>query len=142
MNRLSSAGEDRSEFALSYNRRLIAYLHRYDLDITLHICGDTSLTVDLIPETGADLFSFDQLNVNSAISAIGDSVRLVGNIPPNSLLTSSNADIENACDDVLEPGLDNPSGFVFSTGCEVPIGCNSDKLQLMIDLGKKVKYGV
>ena len=129
-----------TQFALPYNSRLIDYLHRYDLDITLHICGDTSSLIDLIAETGADLFSFDQLDIDTAVNTIGDRVRLVGNLPTNSLLTSSDLNIENACNEALKKGIANPKGFVLSTGCEVPIRCDPDKLQGMIDLGKKVRY--
>jgi len=130
-----------TEFALPYNRRLISYLHRYDLDITLHICGETSALLDLIPETGADLFSFDKLDIYKAVNEIGASVRLVGNLPPNSLLSSSGSQIETACETVLHAGILNPKGFVLSTGCEIPINCNPQKLQALINLGKKAKYG-
>jgi len=128
------------EFAQPYLHRLIAYLHRYDLDITLHICGDTSKHTDLIAETGADLFSFDKLEVMTAIQDMGEQVRLVGNLPPNGLLESSNLHIENACISILKQGITNPKGFVLSTGCEVPHRCDRRKLQTMIELGKKAKY--
>jgi len=130
------------EFALSYNRRLIEYLHRYDLDITLHICGDTSSIVDLIIETDADLFSFDRLDVQAAVDTIGRQIRLVGNIPPNGLLSLSNLDIDAACGIALRHGIMNPKGFVLSTGCEVPIRCDRGKLQNMIDIGKRARYNI
>jgi uroporphyrinogen decarboxylase len=130
------------EFALPYNRRLIEYLHRYDLDITLHICGDTSSIVDLMIETGADLFSFDRLDVQTAVDAIGEKVRLVGNIPPNGLLSSSSMDMDVACGTALKQGIANPKGFVLSTGCEVPIRCDRGRLQKMIDIGKKAGYNI
>ncbi len=129
-----------SEFALPYNNRLIRYLHRYDLDITLHICGDTSGMIDLIAETGADLFSFDMLNVDTAVDAIGEQVRLIGNIPPNGLLPNSNYQIAESSHSILRSGINNPKGFVFSTGCEVPIRCDSDKLDHMIKIGKSIRY--
>jgi len=128
------------EFAQPYLQRLISYLHRYDLDITLHICGDTSKHTDLIAETGADLFSFDKLNVASAVQDMGEQVRLVGNLPPNGLLESSSLHIEDACNSVLSQGIANPKGFVLSTGCEVPHKCDSGKLHTMIDIGKNAKY--
>ena len=128
------------EFSLPFTRQLIAHLHRYDLDITLHICGDTSAIVDLIADTGTDLFSFDQLDINIAVNTIGKRVRLVGNLPPYSLLASSNLNIEDTCGAALKKGITNPRGFVLSTGCEVPIRCNTDKLQNIIDIGKKARY--
>ena len=129
-----------NQFAKPYQKRLIEYLHRYDLDITLHICGDTINIVDLIPETGADLFSFDKLNISIPLERIGDKVRLVGNLAPYGLLSSSEMNIENESEKIIERGLVNPKGFVFSTGCEVPIKCDREKLQRMIDVGRKANY--
>ena len=130
-----------SEFALPYQRQLTDYLHRYDLDITLHICGDTTRIVDLIPETGADLFSFDQLDIGTAVDRIGGKVRLVGNIPPSGLLPSSGLVLEEYCHNLIENGLSNPKGFVLSTGCEVPIRCDPARLQTVIKCGKNATYG-
>lgn len=128
-------------FALPYQQRLISYLHRYDLDITLHICGDTSGMLDLIAATGADLFSFDQVEVQEVVAAMGAQMRLVGNLAPHSLLPSSKASIESETEQTLEAGLKNPRGFVLSTGCEVPIRCQPEKLQTIIEIGKRSAYG-
>ncbi len=129
-----------ADFALPYQARLIAYLHRYDLDITLHVCGETETILDLIPRTGADLFSFDRAEVPSAVEAMGDRVRLVGNIAPHALLPSSASEIVRDTEAVLEAGLKNPRGFVLSTGCEVPIGCRPERLQALIETGKRTSY--
>jgi len=129
-----------SDFALPYTKRLITHLHRYDLDITLHICGETSSIVDLISDTGADLFSLDKLDIENAMSSIGDKVRLVGNLAPHNLLASSKVSIEDSCQHIINSGLQNKKGFVLSTGCEVPIRCQPEKLEKYIKLGKEAKY--
>ncbi len=129
-----------SEFALPYERRLMDYLHRFDLDVTLHICGDTTTLVDLIPATGADLFSFDKLEVCAAMTAMGQQIRLVGNISPSLLLESSRVSLEPHCLHVIQQGLGNPRGFVFSTGCEAPIRCCAERLDMMIRIGKQSRY--
>lgn len=129
-----------SEFAAPYEKRLIDYLHRYDLDITLHICGDTSGMLDLISGAGADLFSFDQVEVARVSEAMGGRVRLVGNLSPTSLLPSSSASVEDGVERIIAEGLGNPRGMVVSTGCEVPIMCHRGKLEDMINAGKKYSY--
>ncbi len=128
------------EFASPYIRRLISHLHRYDLDITLHICGDTSRIFDLIPGTGADLFSIDKLDLKTAIDGIGNTVRLVGNYAPFKLMSSSKSSIPGECDYIIRQGLKNPKGFVFSTGCEVPINADKQRLKAFIKLGKGANY--
>lgn len=121
-----------SQFALPYTSSLISHLHRYDLDITLHICGDTSLIYDLIPDSKADLFSFDQLDLQAAIDTMGETVRLMGNLAPYKLLPSIETSIHHECSQIIKTGITNPKGFVFSTGCEVPINCDINKLKALI----------
>jgi len=128
------------EFALPYQRKFIDYLHRYDLDVTLHICGDTSDQLELIAQSGADLFSFDKTEIHDVKACMGEKIRLVGNLPPNALLKSSSIDTALAVKEALKQGSDAPRGFVLSTGCEVPIQCQTNKLQELISIGKKAFY--
>jgi len=127
-------------FALPYTKRIIDHLHRYDLDVTLHICGDTSRMLDAIIETGADLFSFDKIEPEQIIHKTGNYIRLVGNIPPHCLLESSKIDIGEATDKLARSGILSPKGFVISTGCEVPLHCSPEKLHTMINRGKQALY--
>ncbi|MBM3326140.1 MAG: hypothetical protein FJY65_04030 [Calditrichaeota bacterium] len=128
------------EFALPYIKGLIDYLHRYDLDIMLHICGETKNILDLIPATDADLFSLDKLDLAAACKEIGSRVRLVGNIPPNSLLAFSGHPTFGPVEEALTIGMQNPKGFVLSTGCEVPIRADKEKLLTMINTAKRARY--
>lgn len=129
-----------SDFALPYEKALIKHLHRYDLDITLHICGDTTSYLDLIPSSGADLFSFDKAPVAACRDCMGTSVRLIGNLPPNGLLGSSRLQVPEEIRRIETEGIINPKGFVLSTGCEVPIMCHTGKLEAMISEGRKFSY--
>jgi len=108
--------------------------------ISLFISGDTSNILDLIPQTGADLFSFDLVQLEQVRNAMGEKVRLVGNLPPNELLDSSHVDVRQKTSTIISEGIVNPRGFVLSTGCEVPIQCNSEKLDMLIRLGKESAY--
>jgi uroporphyrinogen decarboxylase len=128
------------EFALPYQERLILYLHRFDLDITLHICGQTGDRLDLVLQTGADLFSFDQTDFSQAMQVMAHQVRLIGNLPPNELLPTGKLSMEKAARELMQRGIESPKGFVLSTGCEVPIRCDSEKLICFIETGKKVRY--
>jgi len=127
-------------FALPYEEKLIRYLHRYDLDITLHICGETESYIDLVHLTGADLFSFDKIPVHTCREVLGQKIRLVGNLAPHALLNSSKLDIPQATQNIIAEGLPNPKGFVLSTGCEAPIMCSDWKLLQMIGEGMKARY--
>lgn len=128
------------EFALPYQQKFIDYLHRFDIDVTLHICGDTSHQLDLIAQSRADLFSFDKADVHNVKCTMGNDIRLVGNLSPSHLLDSSGVEIAESTKQILKEGKNNPRGFVLSTGCEVPIRCAPQKLQTLIRTGKQDFY--
>jgi uroporphyrinogen decarboxylase len=108
------------EFALPYERRLIEFLHRYDLDVTLHICGDTTPMLPLLKETGADLVSLDRVDLDMARRALGDTLRLVGNYDTSRLLLDSPEQVEQEVHRMVESSSGSPKGYVAATGCEVP----------------------
>ena len=108
------------EFALPFERRLIDYLHRYDLDITLHICGDTMPLLPLLKETGADLVSLDRVDLAQAQQVLGDTQRLVGNYDTSRLLLGPPDRVEQEVRSMVAAARGNPKGYIAATGCEVP----------------------
>ncbi len=109
------------KYALPGTKRLIDRLHRLDLDITLHVCGETGPILEDLAATGADLLSFDQASVALVRETIGDRVRLVGNVSPQLLLEGERNEIQKAVRAAAREGVGTPKGFVLSTGCELPI---------------------
>ncbi len=76
------------EFALPYERRLIDFLHRYDLDVILHICGETTPILDLLPDTNADLISLDRVSIAHALDKLSRKMRIIGNFDTSNLAFS------------------------------------------------------
>jgi uroporphyrinogen decarboxylase len=109
------------KFALPGTKRLIERLHRLDLDVTLHVCGDTAPILADLAATGADLLSFDQTPIGEVRERIGDRVRLVGNVSPQTLLQGDRASVERETAAAMRAGIGTPKGFVLSTGCELAI---------------------
>jgi uroporphyrinogen decarboxylase len=120
------------QFALPYERRLIDFLHRYDLDITLHICGDTTPMLELLPESNADLISLDRVDLEKAKQTLGSRLRLIGNYHTTSILLGSPAEIEQQVRAMVAVGRDNPKGYVAATGCEVPLRTPRENVKAFI----------
>jgi len=121
-----------ARFALPYLKRLIGFMHRYDLDIILHICGETEPVLAHIDASGTDLFSFDRNDCIATRGAIGDSVRLIGNIDPQDMLFSHPASIRQKVKETVTAMKDTPKGFVISTGCEIPIKSPPENVKAFI----------
>jgi len=109
------------EFALPYEQEVIRFWHRYDLDVILHICGDTELIIDDMPETGADLVSIDRIVLEDAVRRVGERVRVIGNFGTSDIWLGSAAEIESAVEAMVAANRSCPMGYVASTGCEVPV---------------------
>lgn len=125
------------EFALVYEQRLINYLHRYDFDVILHICGDTAPIIDILLQTGADLLSLDRINMLLAVEKLSARVRLIGNLDTSKLVTSEPEEIYSLTGAMVEQLKFIRKGYVASTGCEVPIKATKDNVLAFIRAAKE-----
>lgn len=126
------------QFALPGLRKLNDFMHRYDLDTMLHICGETSQIIEMIPDTATELFSFDKTCCGEVKDSIGNEVRLVGNISPQDMLFSSPDEIRLKVRNAIEIMLDSPKGCVISTGCELPIKTPKENVIAFIETAKEI----
>lgn len=122
------------QYALPYEKLLVDFLHRYDMDVVLHICGDMSRSVHLLPLTGADLVSLDKVDLAAAKAAVGSKMRLVGNVDPSEImLRGTPEDVRCAVRGCLDAAKDNPKGFVAATGCEIPFDTPRENVKAFIE---------
>ena len=78
--------------------------------IILHICGDTTLFLDSILETGFCAFSFEgpAVEVKKTKEIIGDRMALFGNIPTVEVLMSGTVDdVKSAVLKAIDEGIDS-----------------------------------
>lgn len=128
------------QFALPYLKKLIKFMHRYDLDTMIHICGETELLLDGIQDTETDLFSFDRNDCIKTKNEIGNTIRLIGNIDPAEILLSDPKTIYNKVKKTVTDMKDTQKGFLISTGCEIPVKSPVENVKAFIsaahDFGK------
>lgn len=120
------------EFAFGAEKAVIEFLHRYDLDVILHICGDTSGIISLLPETEADLVSVDKVNIREVIQTVGQRVRVIGNFDTTELWLGDGAEIKEKVAGMVVMAKTCPRGYVAATGCEVPIATPPENLQAFV----------
>ncbi len=128
------------DFALPYERKLIDFLHRYDLDIVLHICGETEPILDLILETGADLVSLDRVDLSVVLERLSNSVRIVGNFDTSVIAFSSSEKITEQVTNMVKKGCQSKKGYIAATGCEVPIKTPVENVKAFIDAAKEAGW--
>jgi len=105
----------------------------------LHICGKTTEILDLIPQTGADLFSLDyKVDLALAREKLGGKIAFGGQLDPiKVLLEGSPKDVETASKKCInDAGL---NGYVLMPGCDVPPKTKMENVQAMIKVAHQTQ---
>jgi uroporphyrinogen decarboxylase len=128
------------KFALPGEQGLIKFLHRYDFDVILHICGDTTPLLDSLLLTGADLISLDRVDLNQAIQKLAKKMRIIGNFDTTKIGLSSSDKIAKEVKEMVRIGLQAEKGYIAATGCEVPIRAPIENVKAFIAAAKEVGW--
>jgi uroporphyrinogen decarboxylase len=128
------------QFALPYERRLVDYLHRFDLDIILHICGETAPILDLLPATNADLISVDKIDLDLVVKKLSDTIRVVGNYNTSKIAFSTPEKIYEEVKTMVAHGMKSTKGYIVATGCEVPIMTPMENIRAFIQAAKETAW--
>jgi MtaA/CmuA family methyltransferase len=114
-------------------RRLI---HETPVPVVLHVCGDTSLILDLMAETGAAAVSLDQcMDLRVARGRVGETCALAGNVDPLTLLTGSPDDVACETAEVIAAG--GRRGHIVMPGCGVPPGAPVENVVAMVEAARQ-----
>ncbi len=128
------------DFALPYERTLIDFLHRYDFDVILHICGETEPILDLLLETRADLISLDRIELSLAINKLSKKMRIIGNFDTSMIAFSSAREIKDNVKNMVKQGIMSKKGYIAATGCEVPIRAPVENVKSFIKAAEEVGW--
>lgn len=128
------------QFALPYEKALIDFLHRYDLDIILHICGDTTPIINLIPETGADLISLDRVDILQVLDKLSDKMRIIGNFDTSMIAMARPEVISDEVRKMVGKAKMAKKGYIASTGCEVPIRTPPENVKAFVAAAKEIGW--
>lgn len=104
------------EFALEYEQRLIAAIHRMGAKCKLHICGNITPILGDIAQTKADIVDCDHMVDLQLAGRMLPGACISGNINPVLLLNSRKA-VEHEVNDCLTAGNER---HILAAGCEIP----------------------
>jgi uroporphyrinogen decarboxylase len=101
---------------------------------TLHICGDITDRLDLMPETGANILSLDyKVSMKTAAEQLGSKMVIAGNADPVDVIMLGNEEtVRNAYLKILEEVAGVP--YVLMAGCSIPGKTPLANLKVMRDI--------
>lgn len=124
------------EFALPYQKKFMQRVKAIGALSLLHICGDITDRLDLIPDSGADVLSVDfKVDLAQAKAVVGTKIAIAGNVNPVSPLENGTpAEVAAAARDCIEKaGQDG--NFILTPGCDIPPGVPPENIRAFIETG-------
>ncbi len=118
-------------FGLPYFKEL------YDRDVSvkfLHNDAPCKVSAPYLPEIGINLFNMGyEVDLNELKAITGNTVTMLGNIPPRDVLASASpAEVKQVTRKLVE-SLDDTSRVIFSCGGGMPPGVSSENLQAFLE---------
>jgi len=107
------------EFVLPYERRIIDGIHEMGGRVRLHICGNTSKSLEAIGTLKADLVDLDfMVSVAAARAAMGPNQVFTGNIDPVAVVRNGTPEGITAA--IAQCHEEAGQHYVVAAGCEIP----------------------
>ena len=121
------------KFALPFEKDAAECSANLGLPHVLHICGDTSLILEDMIETGSDGLELDyKTDSVKTHDVVKDRVTLFGNIDPSGVLALGSIDqVTDKTRELLDLFADTPR-FVLNSGCALPATTPSENIHAMI----------
>lgn len=110
---------------------------------SLHICGNTNDRLENMAATGAACLEVDTpVDLRRAAKLVGKKVSLQGNIDTTTFLIGRPKDIfraANKCFEDIQMGKGSLSGFILSSGCEIPYRAKAENIKALVAAAKQYK---
>ncbi|WP_201765745.1 uroporphyrinogen decarboxylase family protein [Treponema primitia] len=122
------------EFALPYLKKVYDWYRAKKLITTLHICGDITNRLDLIPETGTHVLSLDyKVSMKTAAETLGDKLVIAGNADPVGIIMEGDEEmVRKAYLEIFEQVQGVP--YALMGGCSIPGATPLANYEVMRDL--------
>jgi MtaA/CmuA family methyltransferase len=121
-------------YAFPYEKQVVEVAHEAGLPYTLHICGNTSLILNDMIETGADALELDyKTDILTIAEIFKNRVTLIGNIDPSGVLAMGTPDEVARKTRELVKIMGPTNRFILNAGCAIPPGTPEKNLRAMLD---------
>ncbi len=122
------------EFALPYEKKIVDVAHECGLPYMLHICGDTTVILDAMKETGIDSVELDYgTDIQAVYDVFGNDVVFSGCVDPSGVMLQGTPEIVAAeAQKVLDIYTDSPA-YIVNAGCAVPTLTPPENLRALVE---------
>jgi uroporphyrinogen decarboxylase len=127
------------DFIKPYHKELCDYFRSKRAPMALHICGYIDPIMEDILDTGINFISLDApSSLNKLVEISKGKAVIMGNVSTRLFDTGTREEMEKAISDCVETAAEG-SGFILSSGCEIPRTSTEDRIDQFIKYGRQ--YG-
>ena len=122
------------EFAFPYLKRVSDRIRARGVRVTIHICGNTTNRLDLIPQAGAQIMSVDyKVNLADARRLLGGRIAFAGNMNPVAIMQKQTvAGVAAASREAIaQAGI--AGGYILMPGCDIPPSVPIENVKTMVE---------
>lgn len=124
------------EFALPYITRFVKRTKDAGVYNLLHICGNITNRLELIPSTGADVLSVDyKVDLGRVKEVVGTKMAFAGNVDPVGILVNGDPDrvaaVSREC--IVKAG--HNGNYILMPGCDLSTSVPLENVKTMIETG-------
>lgn len=131
------------EFCLPYYKRFVQEMKPYDIDIYMHICGNSSPLFEMMADSGVNaiepLDPLGGVTVADAKARVGDRVTLKGGVNTLTLVNGTPEEVEEETKKVLSEGMAG-GRFLLGSGDDIPRYAKRENILAMVETAHK--FGV
>jgi uroporphyrinogen decarboxylase len=123
-----------------YHKQIVDHFKEKKVGIGLHICGYTDPILEDIVKTGVTNISIDApSNLAKAVDVTRGKAVIIGNVDTNLFFSGTRDEMSRAIKNCLAVAAKD-SGYVLSTGCEVPGVAPPEKIGWFMELVNELCY--
>jgi Uroporphyrinogen-III decarboxylase len=120
-------------FSLPYLKKVVQRLRKKGATVCIHICGNITNRLDLIPETGVNIISVDyKVSLAKAKELVNSKIAFAGNMNPVAVMENLSPEkVAESCEQCIKKaGKD--SNYILMPGCDIPPGVPVENIKAMV----------
>ncbi|MDR3270165.1 MAG: uroporphyrinogen decarboxylase family protein [Peptococcaceae bacterium] len=102
----------------------------------IHICGETTKFLELIPDTKADAISLDyKVHLAAARETLDGKIAFLGHMDPVGIMAMATPEqVREDCTRCIRDAQGEKGGYLMMPGCDIPPSVPIENIQAMVDV--------
>lgn len=132
------------KIALPYLQKVNKRMDSSVFSKMIHICGNTNKILEVLPETGADMFSMDyKVETAYAREILDGKMAFAGQLDPSAvMLMSDTATVKAKAESCIENAQWEKGGYILMPGCDLAPATPLENIQTMVQTAHQYQQKV